>query len=92
VCPAACITIDAELRADGARRTTRYDIDLFKCIYCGFREEACPLDAIVLTRIHELYLENGEIGSSAGNSCWLSVTATGRELLLTTPFTPWWDF
>jgi NADH-quinone oxidoreductase subunit I len=22
--------------ADGTRRTTRYDIDLFKCIYCGF--------------------------------------------------------
>jgi len=57
VCPAACITIDADVRADGTRRTTRYDIDLFKCIYCGFCEEACPTDAIVLTRIYEFHFE-----------------------------------
>ena len=37
---------------------TRYDIDLFKCIYCGFCEEACPVDAIVETRIHEYHMEN----------------------------------
>ena len=34
VCPALAITIEAEPREDGTRRTTRYDIDLFKCIYC----------------------------------------------------------
>ncbi|HQW65271.1 MAG TPA: NADH-quinone oxidoreductase subunit NuoI, partial [Thermomonas sp.] len=28
VCPALAITIDSEQRADGTRRTTRYDIDL----------------------------------------------------------------
>jgi len=47
VCPALAITIESEQRADGTRRTTRYDIDLIKCIYCGFCEEACPVDAIV---------------------------------------------
>ena len=36
VCPAQAITIDAEQREDGARRTTRYDIDMTKCIFCGF--------------------------------------------------------
>ena len=32
---------------DGARRTTRYDIDMTKCIYCGLCDEAFPVDAIV---------------------------------------------
>jgi NADH-quinone oxidoreductase subunit I len=57
VCPAVCITIEAEPRADGTRRTTRYDIDLTKCIFCGFCEESCPVDSIVLTRIHEYHGE-----------------------------------
>ncbi|MFZ9039670.1 MAG: NADH-quinone oxidoreductase subunit NuoI, partial [Gammaproteobacteria bacterium] len=30
VCPALAITIESEQREDGTRRTTRYDIDLFK--------------------------------------------------------------
>ncbi len=47
VCPALAITIESEERADGTRRTTRYDIDLTKCIFCGFCEEACPVDSIV---------------------------------------------
>ena len=57
VCPALAITIESEQRADGTRRTTRYDIDLTKCIFCGFCEEACPVDAIVETRIHEYHME-----------------------------------
>ena len=57
VCPALAITIDSTQREDGGRRTTAYDIDLFKCIYCGFCEEACPVDAIVETRIHEYHME-----------------------------------
>lgn len=57
VCPALAITIESEERPDSTRRTTVYDIDLFKCIYCGLCEEACPVDAVVLTRIYEFYFE-----------------------------------
>ena len=57
VCPALAIHIESEQRADGTRRTTRYDIDLTKCIFCGFCEEACPVDAIVETNILEYHGE-----------------------------------
>jgi NADH-quinone oxidoreductase subunit I len=72
VCPAMAITIEAAPRDEdapaengagrssnyGNRRTTRYDIDLFKCIFCGYCQEACPVDAIVETRIYEYSFES----------------------------------
>ena len=57
VCPALAITIESDQRADGTRRTTRYDVDLTKCIFCGFCEESCPVDSIVETRIQEYHGE-----------------------------------
>jgi len=51
------ITIEAAPREDGTRRTTRYDIDLTKCIFCGFCEESCPVDSIVETRVFEYHGE-----------------------------------
>ena len=47
VCPAQAITIESEEKGDGSRKTTRYDIDMLKCIYCGLCQESCPVDAIV---------------------------------------------
>ena len=58
VCPALAITIEAEPSLDGARRTSLYEIDLFKCVYCGLCEEACPVDAIVLTGNHDYHMEH----------------------------------
>ncbi|HEY9396512.1 MAG TPA: NADH-quinone oxidoreductase subunit NuoI [Burkholderiales bacterium] len=57
VCPALAINIESEVRADGTRRTTRYDIDLTKCIFCGFCEESCPVDSIVETHLLEYHGE-----------------------------------
>jgi NADH-quinone oxidoreductase subunit I len=57
ICPALAITIELEESDDGTRRTSRYDIDLTKCIFCGFCEEACPVDSIVETRIFEYHGE-----------------------------------
>lgn len=60
ICPAQAITISAEEREDGIRKTTQYDIDMTKCIYCGMCQEACPVDAIVLTNNFEFGAETRE--------------------------------
>merc|ERR1719285_211121 len=59
-CPALAITIEAEEREDGARRTTRYDIDMTKCIFCGYCKEACPVNAIVQGPNFEYSVESRE--------------------------------
>jgi NADH-quinone oxidoreductase subunit I len=57
VCPAKCINIVAgEAENDPAEKfPVSFDIDMLRCIYCGFCVEACPKDAIRMdTRIYEI--------------------------------------
>ena len=47
-CPAECITIVAGENPDNAieKYPVRFEIDILRCVFCGFCEEACPVDAI----------------------------------------------
>ncbi len=85
VCPANAITIESEMRDDGTRRTTMYDIDLFKCIFCGFCEEACPVDAIVETQIFDYAFESRQ-GSIMTKKRLLEVGSENTQVINQTKF------
>lgn len=62
VCPAECIHIEAGERADKEKYPVKFEIDILRCCYCGFCEEACPKDAIKLSNIYEMAVEFREQG------------------------------
>ncbi len=49
-CPAQCITIVAGESPDKGieKYPARFEIDILRCVFCGYCEEACPVDAIRL--------------------------------------------
>src|SRR3989338_4312533 len=49
-CPAQCIKIIAAEHPDAQveRYPISYEIDILRCVFCGFCEEACPVDAVRL--------------------------------------------
>ncbi|KAB8037812.1 4Fe-4S dicluster domain-containing protein [Silvanigrella paludirubra] len=49
-CPAQCITIVAGQSKDKGieKYPVRFEIDILRCVFCGYCEEACPVDAIRL--------------------------------------------
>lgn len=62
ICPAECIHIVADERDEGEnvygvkkeKKPLSFDIDLLRCCFCGFCEEACPKDAIKLSNNYEM--------------------------------------
>lgn len=58
ICPAVCIDMDGHVEADGVKRLHKFDIDLGRCIYCGYCEEVCPVDAIRLTTSTDYTVRN----------------------------------
>ncbi len=49
-CPAQCIHIVAGQSPDNGieKYPVRFEIDILRCVFCGYCEEACPVDAIRL--------------------------------------------
>jgi len=54
VCPAKCITVEAGEDANHDKFASVYEIDMLRCIFCGYCVEACPVDAIGMTQTFEL--------------------------------------
>jgi NADH-quinone oxidoreductase subunit I len=56
VCPSRCIRIRVhkEKKNGGHRRVIDcYRIEALRCVYCGYCEEVCPVNAVVLTEVFE---------------------------------------
>ncbi len=54
VCPAKCITVEAGEDANHDKFAAKYEIDMLRCIFCGYCVEACPVDALKMTGEFEL--------------------------------------
>jgi NADH-quinone oxidoreductase subunit I len=54
-CPSRCIRIRSHKdKEPGSRRFIDcYRIEALRCVYCGYCEEVCPVNAIVLTEVFE---------------------------------------
>ena len=81
VCPANAIEIESHQADDGTRRTTKYEIDLFKCIFCGFCEEACPVDAIVETQIFDYAFVGSRAGSILTKERLMEIGDENKEMI-----------
>jgi len=79
VCPAMAITIESDVRADNTRRTTRYDIDLTKCIFAGFARKAARSIQSWKRIFTNITAKNAAISTSPKRCCWRSAIATKRK-------------
>lgn len=69
-CPADCIHIEAGEHPNLAyeKYPTVFEIDLLRCVMCGFCVDACPKDAIWMTKDYEPRSSRGGTPSTASRS------------------------
>jgi NADH-quinone oxidoreductase subunit I len=61
VCPALAIEVQASETAYWKERyPVRFEINMLRCIFCGFCEEVCPEEAIVMSKEYELTFRSQE--------------------------------
>jgi NADH-quinone oxidoreductase subunit I len=61
VCPALAIEVQADETALAKERfPTKFEINMVRCIFCGFCEEVCPEEAIIMSKEYELVFESQE--------------------------------
>jgi len=81
VCPVNCIKLIPAEDENGERYAAVYEIDEFRCIFCGFCQEVCPVEAIHLGA----HYENAEYSRER----W--VYDLERLTEMEHPFTSLWD-
>ena len=61
VCPALAIEVQAgETTKEKERYPVKFEINMLRCIYCGFCEEVCPEEAIIMSKDYELIFTSQE--------------------------------
>jgi NADH-quinone oxidoreductase subunit I len=55
-CPADCIRIEAGEQPDVniEKYPVIYEIDLLRCVFCGYCVDACPEDAIIMSNNYDM--------------------------------------
>jgi formate hydrogenlyase subunit 6/NADH:ubiquinone oxidoreductase subunit I len=55
-CPADCIYIEPAEHPDPLieKYPARFEIDMLRCVFCGFCVDACPEEAIIMSRESEI--------------------------------------
>ena len=61
VCPAIAIEVKAgETTKEKERFPELFEINMLRCIFCGYCEEVCPEEAIVMSKEFELVFSKPE--------------------------------
>ncbi|MBI3991343.1 MAG: NADH-quinone oxidoreductase subunit I [Candidatus Omnitrophica bacterium] len=53
VCPAKCITLNAEKGETGRRKLMSYIVNFHSCMYCGLCTEVCPVKCLTMSKDYQ---------------------------------------